>query len=311
MTRAPRIAVLCATRRGHLFLERLSRLVPDGEFTVFSFREVASEPPFLEGIKNLSASRGWRFFETKHVERGDCANLWQHHQFELLFAVSWRYLVPASVFRTPRYGAFVFHDSLLPEYRGFSPTVWAIANGADHTGVTLFEMNDGVDTGPVVAQERVAIGESETIATVLERVTETYLKLLEANLPGLLAGTAQGTPQDETRATYCRRRTPDDNRIDWSRSAREVHNLIRAVTKPYPGAFTTLGGRRLTVWSASLAAHVPNQTAGNPGRVAAGLDRTGAVVATGNGAVVLNRVQLDGDEPTDAAVALKPGATMQ
>ncbi len=312
MTQPPRIALLCATRRGHLFLEKLMQLLPDSELTVFSFREEPWEPAFFDGIKHATESRQHRFIEAKKVDAGMHARIWEQADFQLLFAVSWRYLVPETVFLRPRRGAFVFHDSLLPRYRGFSPTVWAMANGEDHTGVTLFEMDAGMDTGLVVAQERVSIGDSDTIATVMERVTQTYLALLEQNLAGLLAGTAPRVDQDESLATYCCRRLPADNRIDWSRSAREISNLIRAVTAPYPGAFTRANGQLLRVWSAALPGK-PRRYAGVvPGRVVEVLPGVGVVVLTGDDCVLLKDVQLEGAGVTCSANVLKPiGLTLE
>src|SRR5262245_35287736 len=245
-----RIALLCATRRGLRFLERLAELAPEAELVVFSFREEAYEPPFFDAIREAANARGGRFFESRHVGEEKLRSFWETAEVDLAFVVSWRYLIPPEVYRRPRRGTFVFHDSLLPEYRGFAPTVWALVNGEDHTGVTLFEIAEEMDAGPVVDQKRVPIAPLETIAEVLGRVTGTYLDLLERNLPCLLAGTAPRMPQDHERATYTCRRVPDDNRIDWNQPASAIHNLVRAVSEPYPGAFTDLDGRRLTIWAA-------------------------------------------------------------
>src|SRR5207247_5205011 len=136
---------------------------------------------------------GGQFHEARQVGSSRWQEFWEANPVDLMLAVSWRYLIPRSVYGRARLGTFVFHDSLLPEYRGFSPTVWSIVNGEDHTGVTLFEMDRGVDTGCVVAQERVPIGPEETIATVMERVTQGFLRLLERSLRDLLAGTAPRT----------------------------------------------------------------------------------------------------------------------
>src|ERR1039458_3010976 len=110
MSHAPRFAMLCATRRGHLFLEKLMRLAPASELLVFSFREEPWEPPFLDGIRILAESHGHRFIEAKKVGGIEHAQVWQQAQFDLLFAVSWRYLIPETVYKLPRQGSFVFHD---------------------------------------------------------------------------------------------------------------------------------------------------------------------------------------------------------
>lgn len=312
MNRSPRIAVLCATRRGHLLLERLMHLLPESRLTAFCFREEPVEPPFFDGIKETVEARGHRFIEARNVGSGGHARLWEQDEFDLLLAVSWRYLVPRNVFSRPERGAFVFHDSLLPRYRGFSPTVWAIANGEDHTGVTLFEMDTGMDTGPVVAQQCVRIGPAEVIGAVMERVTQAALALLEHNLDALLAGTAPRVAQDENLATYCCKRLPVDGRINWSRPAHDVYNLIRAVTAPYPGAFTRIDGQLLRVWSADLPDTQRHYVGAVPGRVVEVRPGVGAAVLAGNGYVFLNAVQLEGGEVTCAANVLnRLGLTLE
>ena len=291
----PHIAVLGATQRGVRFVERLTELAADAALTVFSFREEAHEPPFLDELKALTEARGGRFCEARQVGAAKWEGFWRDTPPDLLFMVSWRYLVPRAVYQRARLGAFAFHDSLLPAYQGFAPTVWAMIYGEDHTGATLFEVADGVDTGRVVAQRRVPIGPDDTIADILPRVTESYLDILADQLPALLAGNAPRTAQDERMATYTCRRIPEDNRIDWSRPASEVYNLIRAVTAPYPGAFTTFAGRRLTVWAAHPLPEHPPYAGRIPGRVVEIRPGEGSVVLTGDGALLLTDVQVEGE----------------
>lgn len=304
----PRIALLCATQRGVRVLRRLIELAPHAELLVCSFPEEGDEPRFLAAVRELAEAHGARFVETRNVGSARLEPLWRDTPPDLLLAVSWRYLVPRGVYERATRGAFVFHDSLLPRYRGFAPTVWAIVNGEDHTGVTLFEMVDAVDAGRIVDQRRVPIGDDDAIPDVLERVTEVYVELLAANLDALLAGTAPRVPQDESCATYTCRRAADDNRIDWRASTRAIHDLVRAVTRPYPGAFTSLDGRRLRVWSAAPLPDAPRYVGRVPGRVVAA-DGDAVHVLTGDGLLVVREVQLDGGEPMPAAALLKPHAT--
>lgn len=299
-----RIVLLCATRRGLRVLKKLSELAPQAELVVFSFREEPHEPPFLDAIREQTGAVGGSFHEARQVGAEKWKAFWESTSVDLLLAVSWRYLVPPEVYRRAKRGAFVFHDALLPAYRGFAPTVWAIANGEDHTGVTLFEMAEGMDAGDIVDQERVPIGPDETIAVVLERVTETYLHLLEKNLSRLLDGTASRRPQDPSRATFTCRRVPGDNAIDWRGSTASIFNLIRAVTAPYPGAFTLLGGKKLTVWAATRVSPRPDYVGRVPGRVVEVRPGVGSVVLTGDGALLLTKVQTEGGPEVCAAEVL-------
>jgi methionyl-tRNA formyltransferase len=298
----PRVVLACATRRGVRFLERLAAIAPQADLVVFGFREEPHEPPFLDDLAAACRRHGTELHVGRQLGAGEWEGVWEEG-CDMLLAVSWRYLIPPRVFRRARRGAYVFHDSLLPAYRGFSPTVWAVINGEDHTGVTLFAMAEELDAGDVVDQRRVPIGPDETIAEVMERVTGTYLSLLEANLPALLDGTARLTPQDEAAATYTCRLLPEDCEIDWRRSSRQIHDLVRGYTLPYPGAFTRLDGRRLTVWE-SRRLDGARWTGRVPGRVAEVRPGEGSVVLTGDGALLLTLVQPEGGEEVVAAEVL-------
>ena len=299
-----RIALFCATRRGYRFLQTLHNLLPDADLCVFSFKEERWEPAFLEDIRRLTLDCGGQFYESKQVGAPRWDELWEMAPVDLMFAVSWRYIIPAQVYQRARLGAYVFHDSLLPEYRGFSPTVWAIINGEDHTGATLLEMAGDYDTGRIVDQSRVPIGPNDTIADVLERVTETYLTLLKTHLPALMNSAAPRIMQDESQATYTAKLLPDDFRIDWNWPTARIYNLIRATTAPYAGAYTTLEGQKLTIWSARLL-ETPRRYVGRiPGRVVEFNPDTGTVVLTGDGALRLTQVQLEGSESLPAAAVI-------
>jgi len=287
-----RIALLCATQRGHRFLETLAALAPDADLSVFSFREDPTEPPFLNAIRQTTLDHGGQFYEAKQVGADRWREFWETTPVDLLFAVSWRYMIPAAVYGRARLGAFVFHDSLLPAYRGFSPTVWAMLNGEDHTGVTLFHMADEVDSGDIVAQARVDIGPDETIADVLERVTLAYLDVLQTNLPALMNGSAPRIPQDHSQATFTCKRTLEDNEIDWSAPTGRIYDLIRAVTAPYPGATTLLDGQPLHIWAAARLPDFKRYVGRIPGRVVEVWPGRGSVVLTGDGALLITEASL-------------------
>jgi methionyl-tRNA formyltransferase len=291
-----RIVTLCATRRGCLFVQKLAELAPQSELVVFSFPEEPWEPRYLDDIRELTLAKGGQFFEAKQVGSPRWRQFWESTPVDLMFAVSWRFMIPASVYQRSRLGTFVFHDSMLPAYRGFSPTVWAIINGEDHTGVSLFEIADGVDEGDIIAQKRVPIGPDDTIAVVMERVTQTYLDLLEQNLEDLLRGTALRYPQDHSQATYTSKRLPEDNLIDWTWSTERAFNLIRASTAPYSGTYTHLEGQELRIWSAKRLANGHHYVGRTPGRVVEVRPGEGSAVLTGDGSLLLTEVQIEGGE---------------
>jgi methionyl-tRNA formyltransferase len=308
--RPVRIVLLCATRRGLRFLNELVILARSERICVFSFREDGDEPRYFHDIRSAALTFGADFVEARDAYGAGGAAFWRHGTIDLLMAVNWRYLLPRAAFSVPVNGSFVFHDSLLPKNRGFSPTVWAMANGEDHTGVTLFEMNDAVDSGDIVDQVRVPIGEHETIRDAVENTTQAYIEMLRRNFESLRAGTAPRHPQDHASATYCRRRTPADDVISWKRSRKEIHNLIRAVTDPYPGAQTTLDGRRLIVWAAQPIAD-SSHGEDPPGTITGIRQGVGIEVVTGSGKLLVTSVQIGGSGPIRADQLLtRPGAIL-
>jgi methionyl-tRNA formyltransferase len=296
------VAVACATRRGCRFVETLADLAPEADLIVASFPEESWEPRYFDDLREITLRRRGRFLAGRKLEAAAPPELWS--AADLLLVVSWRYRIPRAVYNRPRLGTFVFHDSLLPGYRGFSPTVWAILNGEDHTGVTLFEITEETDAGDIVDQQRVPIGPDEAIAQVLEKVTEVYLELLGRNLEPLLRGTAARRPQDHARSTYTCRRLPEDNRIEWRSPSSQVYNLVRAAGAPYQGAYTFLEGRKLRVWEARRPAPEPRYVGAVPGRVVEVRKGDGTMVLTGDGALLLTRLQEEGGQVVCAAEIL-------
>ncbi|TSC72477.1 MAG: methionyl-tRNA formyltransferase-like protein [Parcubacteria group bacterium Gr01-1014_38] len=298
------IVLLCATPRGLVVLRRLRELCPADDLTVCSFREEPWEPPYLEEIRRFSEAHGARFFETKNVSSPKAAEIWQN-PIDLVLMVHWRYLVSFPLLRAVRRASVVFHDSLLPAYRGFSPTVWALVNGETRGGVSLIYVAEEVDAGDIIDQWETPLRLEETIADVLPRITEGYVQLLERNLALLWEGRAPRRSQDHSRATYTCKRTPEDNRIVWSEPTSVIWNCIRAVTRPYTGAYTWFEGKRLTVWSAQPLP-TPRRYAGRiPGRVVEVRPGEGIWVLTGDGVILLRRVQLEGGPDACAADLIK------
>lgn len=295
---SPRIVLLAATQRGVRFAHRLFELCPEGEFVVCSFPEEPWEPRYLAELEQAVAGAGQRLHITRQFS---ATELPADGRCDLLIAVSWRYLVKRDAYGRAQRGAFVFHDSLLPKYRGFSPTPWAIINGERETGVTLLDMAESPDTGGIVDQVSVPIGPQDYVETVLGRVTEAYLRVLERNLPALLAGTAPRRVQNEAEATYCCRRRPDDNRIDWHAPAGSVFNLIRACSAPYPGAYCCCEGKRLTIWAADPPDRSRRYVGAVPGRIVERVPGQGVRVLAGDHSLLLRSVQSEGGavQPAD------------
>jgi methionyl-tRNA formyltransferase len=158
-------------------------------------------------------------------------------QPDLIFSFYYRSMLPMALLSRARFGAFNLHGSLLPRFRGRAPLNWAIVKGERETGVTLHEMVEKPDAGRIVDQQAVPIGPDDTAVEVFHRMTDAAEAVLKRSLPALVAGKVAFKPNDLARGSYYGRRRPEDGRIDWTKSAQEIHNLVRAVAPPFPGAF--------------------------------------------------------------------------
>ena len=171
---------------------------------------------------------------------------------DLMLVLGWYFMIPRIVRESVPLECVGIHASLLPKYRGWAPVSWAIINGELNTGITFFYMADGVDNGLIIAQESFIIEDSDTCLTAYEKATQASIKVLREYLPQIAAGTAPRISQDESQATYSPQRKPEDGLINWSWSAKRIRDFIRAQTRPYPGAFTYIEGKKVTIWDADV-----------------------------------------------------------
>ncbi|MCM3746147.1 methionyl-tRNA formyltransferase [Paenibacillus pasadenensis] len=226
---------------------------------------------------------------------------------ELIVTAAYGQILPRDVLEIPKLGCINVHGSLLPKYRGGAPIQRSIMNGEPVTGVTIMYMAEGLDTGDMISRVEVPITDADDSGTMFDKLSEAGAKLLAETLPELLEGRARRVPQQEEEATYAPNLTREDERLDWSRSARELFNQVRGLS-PMSGGFTLLGGEPFKV--RVCAAEDGQAPAGAaPGQVLdAGAD--GIRVATGSGVLRLLDIQPAGKRAMPAAEWLK-GARLQ
>jgi len=224
---------------------------------------------------------------------------------EFLFSFYYRRMLRAPLLAIPACGALNMHGSLLPRYRGRAPVNWAVLHGERETGATLHYMTEKPDAGDIVAQTAVPILPDDTAREVFDKVTVAAEITLDAALPRLRAGTAPRIPQDPTQASYFGGRKPEDGTIDWSRPAKAVHDLVRAVAPPYPGAFTTLNGVRTRILRTRLVDAVAPPTLTPTLEV-----RDGRICAHcgGGGMLQVLEVEIDGAAATPSALVARFGS---
>jgi len=223
---------------------------------------------------------------------------------DFLFSFYYRAMLSRDILDTPRRGALNLHGSLLPKYRGRAPVNWAILHGESHTGATLHYMTTKADAGDIVAQQAVPILPDDTALDVFRKITVAAEIALDGVLPALIAGTAPRLAQDLTQGSYFGGRKPEDGRIDWSKSAQQIHNLVRAVAPPYPGAFTTVDGMQVRILRTRVmdAASPPNASPALEIRGDRMIVRCG-----GGGTLAIDALEVDGAPKNAAAVAARFG----
>lgn len=225
-----------------------------------------------------------------------------------VFVIGWSQICRREFLDIPTDGAIGFHPALLPENRGRAVIPWTILQGKREAGATLFWMDEGMDSGDVLGQERIPVAGDETAASLYGKVNETLRGMMDRAIPLLQSGEGPRRPQDHSKATYCAKRTPADGLIDWAMPADVVWTLVRAVGDPYPGAFTYFKGRKLHVWEAEYVGRGPYT--GLPGQIQV-LDDAGALVQCGDGRhVLLKTVQVQGQERTSPGGVLRNHARL-
>lgn len=275
---------------GYVCLRELLRAGADVA-AVITHDDDPNEAIWFRSVRQLAEEHGLPVFAPPNVNAPEWIERLRDYAPDFLFSFYYRKILGAELLRLPKRGALNLHGSLLPKYRGRCPVNWVLVHGETETGVTLHYMEEKPDRGDIVAQRVIAIAADDTAHTLYTKLTDAAAELVRETYPRLCSGQAPRIPQDHNQASYFGGRRPDDGRIDWTRSAAQIYNLVRAVTHPYPGAFTLWRGRKLFVWEAAI---VPIATTTAAGRVAA---VTPAVrVQCGDGLLEMHRVQLDGED---------------
>ncbi|WP_053266843.1 bifunctional UDP-4-amino-4-deoxy-L-arabinose formyltransferase/UDP-glucuronic acid oxidase ArnA [Escherichia coli] len=245
---------------------------------IFTHTDNPGEKAFYGSVARLAAERGIPVYAPDDVNHP----LWVERIAQLspdvIFSFYYRHLICDEILQLAPAGAFNLHGSLLPKYRGRAPLNWVLVNGETETGVTLHRMVKRADAGAIVAQLRVAIAPDD-IAITLHHKLPCRGQLLEQTLPAIKHGNILEIAQRENEATCFGRRTPDDSFLEWHKPASVLHNMVRAVADPWPGAFSYVGNQKFTVWSSRVH---PHASKAQPGSV---ISIAPLLIACGDGAL--------------------------
>ena len=250
----------------------------------------------MPAVKARALELGLPVWQPTKVRTGDLAEKLRALDADVGVVVAYGRILPKAVLDAPRLGCVNVHASLLPRWRGAAPVQWAIVHGDAETGVTLMQVDEGMDTGPMLAAASTPIDRNEDAAALGARLSMMGADLLRAELPRYVNGDLTPRPQDDGSATMAPLLQKSDGRIDWDQPARAVHDHIRGMN-PWPGAYTHLGDRRIKVHRAVASTLDPENAP--PGTVTA-LDEEGILVACAEGTLEIQELQESGRTRVDA-----------
>ncbi|WP_333871038.1 bifunctional UDP-4-amino-4-deoxy-L-arabinose formyltransferase/UDP-glucuronic acid oxidase ArnA [Kosakonia cowanii] len=246
---------------------------------IFTHADNAQENAFFGSVARLAAERGIPVYAPDDVNHPLWVDRIAEMKPDVIFSFYYRNLLGEAILNNARIGAFNLHGSLLPAYRGRAPLNWVLVNGETQTGVTLHRMISRADAGAIIAQQAVEIADADDALSLHRKLTESAKHLLEGALPTLKSGTFSETAQDESKASYVGRRTPEDGRLEWEKPAQTLHNLVRAVSDPWPGAFSFVGTHKFIVWKSRVRSDVA------PARAGTVISVSPLIIACGEGAL--------------------------
>jgi methionyl-tRNA formyltransferase len=254
-------------------------------------------------VKLRAEELGIPVVQPEKIRTPEFADWVRSRNADVALVMAYGRILPPAVLSAPRRGCLNLHASLLPRYRGAAPITWAIVRGEKETGISLMQMDEGCDTGPVFTEHRIPIDEAMTADDLAVAIANLGAVVVRQDLERAVAGDLKAEPQDSAQATMAPLLKKEDGRIAWEKSAREVHDHIRGMTS-WPGAFTSADGKLLKVLSSRVA---KERSAGDaappmapPGTVIAA-GKQGLEVACGDGSLFLLRAQAEGRKPLQAA----------
>jgi methionyl-tRNA formyltransferase len=240
-------------------------------------------------VKELVLQQGLPLFQPEKVREETFRKKIKALQPDLLVVVAYGQILPKSLLEIPKHGAINVHASLLPKYRGAAPIPWAILKGERVTGVTTMMMDEGMDTGDILLQAEIPVGEGETSQTLHDRLALLGAQLLSETVKGMKARNVHPIPQDHSKATYAPSLKKEDGKIDWSKGAKEIDRQVRALN-PWPGAFTEWNGQLLKIYKGEVRDEISKKEAG----IVSWIGSDFIEVGTGRDSFRIREVQLEG-----------------
>lgn len=228
-------------------------------------------------------------FQPGKIKAPEAVEQLKSYQADIFVAAAFGQILSKEILEMPKYGCVNIHASLLPKYRGAAPIQWAVINGEEKTGVTIMQMDEGLDTGDIISQREVLIAQDETGESLFEKLSVVGAELLAETLEGIRRGDAVKRKQDDSQSTYARMLKKEDGRIHWNRTSKQIEQQIRGMNS-WPSAYTIWNGKTLKIWKAqwnqSVHAHAPGTILD--------VEKESVMVACGEGIIRIQELQLEG-----------------
>jgi len=251
-------------------------------------------------VKELAIKHGIAVYQPNKVKELQFLNLMNELNPDAIIVAAFGQILPKALLDIPKYGCINVHASLLPKYRGAAPIQYAILDGETETGISIMYMDEGIDTGDIILQEKLSIEPDETGGSLFEKMAALGASCLLTALDQIENNTANRIKQDHEQATYVKMISKDMGRLDFSQPAIKLERMVRGLD-PWPSAFTFLDGKTLKIWKAAVEEDDEASYAARPGEIIE-LRRDAIVVKTGEGKLVIKELQLEGKKrlPVDA-----------
>ncbi|MBC2856180.1 methionyl-tRNA formyltransferase [Cetobacterium sp. 2A] len=252
---------------------------------------------FNSDYKNLiplCKKNGIRSYEINNINDRENIEELKKINPDMIFVIGFSQLIKEEILRIPKYGSIGFHPTLLPKNRGRAVIPWTILQEEKVTGITLFRIDDGTDTGDIIYQEKIILDKKETSTTLYEKVLVALRSAIKEKIHDIVKMKINPTKQNEEEATYCALRQKEDGLINWNDTANNIDRLIRASTKPYPGAFTYHKGSELIIWESELIEK--DNWSAIPGQRVEIVKGKGVKVKTGSGLILIKKINYQGED---------------
>lgn len=259
---------------------------------VFAYSDHHEDGTLYLSVKETAKKSGVPVFQfgKRQYQYGEVKKVISEIIPDLIVVADYKYLLKREIIEIPKIGCINFHPSLLPKYRGGAPVNWAIIKGENKCGLSVHYIDEGLDTGDIIIQEEIDILFEDTVKDIHDKLFPLYADCTNRVIELFKRGNPPRYKQDHFKATIFPRRVPEDGLIDWSRTTKDIYNFIRAITYPYPGAFSFIRGKKYLIWSSMFAdEHKMIYKESVPGEICY-VGRTGIGVRTGDGIIQITKI---------------------